>query len=121
MPLDPATAAKLVKLLGMLGSNHDGEVAAAGRAVHKLVQTRGLHWLDVITPEPETLVQWREPGQGDWLDAVMVCVFTRGAPLTAWDKKFLISISQRDNLSEKQQKQLNRILDNCRLHACCTV
>ncbi len=29
--LDPRDAARLVRLLGMLGSAHDGEIASAGR------------------------------------------------------------------------------------------
>jgi hypothetical protein len=49
-----------------------------------------------------------------------MCLILRDAPLTAWDKRFLVSISQRDYpLSEKQQRQLDRIVDRCREHAYC--
>ena len=39
---------KLVKLLGMLGSAHDGEIAAAGRMAHELIRQAKLTWYDVI-------------------------------------------------------------------------
>lgn len=39
---------KLVKVLGMLGSAHPGEVAAAGTAAHKLITEAGLRWQDLI-------------------------------------------------------------------------
>ena len=39
---------KLVKILGMLGSAHPGEVAAAGAAAHKLITEAGLRWQDLI-------------------------------------------------------------------------
>src|SRR5687767_12283048 len=119
MPLAPADAAKLTKLLGMLGSDHDGEVAAAGRAANRLLKAHGLTWSDVITPAPQSATLpavWREPEH--WLDAVGLCLVLPDAPLSSWDRKFLISISQRDaDLTEKQQAQLIRIVDKCREHA----
>ena len=39
---------KLVKVLGMLGSAHPGEVVAAGAAAHKLITEAGLRWQDLI-------------------------------------------------------------------------
>jgi hypothetical protein len=41
-------AEKLVKVLGMLGSAHRGEVTAAGLAAHKLITEAGLRWPDQI-------------------------------------------------------------------------
>jgi hypothetical protein len=51
MKLDPRSAERLVKLLGMLGSNHDGERAAAALKANALVREHGLVWSDVI-PTP---------------------------------------------------------------------
>jgi hypothetical protein len=50
--LDPQAATHLCKLLGMLGSAHDGEVAAAGRKAHQHVRRLGLTWADVIAKPP---------------------------------------------------------------------
>jgi hypothetical protein len=54
--LSPRSAERLVKLLGMLGSNHDGERAAAAAKANELVRGHGLVWRDVIptTPEPRS-------------------------------------------------------------------
>jgi hypothetical protein len=48
--LDPHSADRLRKLCGMLGSDHDGERAAAARAADKLVRGLGLTWHQVIAP-----------------------------------------------------------------------
>ena len=45
----PFDTDKLVKILGMLGSAHPGEVAAAGTAAHKLITEARLRWQDLIT------------------------------------------------------------------------
>jgi hypothetical protein len=41
---------KLAKMLGMLGSRHDGEVTAAGRSAHTLLKEAGTTWTEVLTP-----------------------------------------------------------------------
>ena len=41
---------RLARLLGLLGSDFDGEVANAGRLADKLVRSAGLTWPDVIAP-----------------------------------------------------------------------
>ncbi len=46
--LDPQAAVRLAKLCGMLGSIHPGERANAALQAHKLVQSLGLTWRDVI-------------------------------------------------------------------------
>jgi hypothetical protein len=66
---DAETADRLAKLLGMLGSSHDGEVINAGRAADQLVRSSGLTWFDIIatpkqlrapTPEPDDDLGWRD-------------------------------------------------------------
>jgi hypothetical protein len=42
------TIARLVKVLGMLGSPHVGERAAAGLKADQLVKQLGLRWPDII-------------------------------------------------------------------------
>lgn len=42
---------RLIKLLGLLGSGHDGETAAAGRMADALIRDAGVTWADVIAPE----------------------------------------------------------------------
>jgi hypothetical protein len=51
--LNPKAADHLCKLLGMLGSSHDGERAAAGRKAHEFLHQFGLSWRDIIHVPPE--------------------------------------------------------------------
>lgn len=53
--LPPADAARLVKFLGMLGSDQDGERASAGAMANRLLTDRGLTWADVIAAPPVQL------------------------------------------------------------------
>jgi hypothetical protein len=41
---------RLARILGLLGSDHMGERAAAGLAAHKLVQACGLTWWQLLAP-----------------------------------------------------------------------
>jgi hypothetical protein len=41
---------KLAKMLGMLGSRRDGEMAAAGRSAHTLLMDARTTWTEVLTP-----------------------------------------------------------------------
>ena len=50
MPISSADITRLVRLLGMLGSEHDGEVANAGRLADRLVRELGLTWGEVVQP-----------------------------------------------------------------------
>jgi hypothetical protein len=48
--LDSRSADKLVKICGLLGSNHDGERASAAAKADALVRSHGLTWADVVSP-----------------------------------------------------------------------
>src|SRR5215471_10842644 len=42
---------RLIKLLGLLGSDHNGEIASAGRMADALIRDAGVTWADVISPD----------------------------------------------------------------------
>jgi len=44
---------RLVKLLGMLGSDHDGEVLNAARHIEAMVRTSGSDWDKLLSPAPK--------------------------------------------------------------------
>jgi hypothetical protein len=50
MVLPPTDLTKLAKLLRMLGSDYDGERAAAGRMIHQFVVTRNVEWDALLQP-----------------------------------------------------------------------
>ena len=114
MPLDPQTASKLVKFLGMTGSSHPGEVVNAAAAANRLLKSSGLTWSDVVHV-PTAAATWREPE--NWRDAVSICLSLRDAPLSEWDRQFLYGVAGRPDLTERQTAQLVRIVEACRLHA----
>ena len=80
-------ADRLIKLLGMLGSAHDGEALTAARLADRLVRDQlKLTWGEVIpspatrscAPEPRV---WREPAT--WQDAARLAAH-RPECLTEW-------------------------------------
>ena len=111
--LTPAFADKLVKVLGMLGSDHDGEVAAAGRRADAMVKSAGLSWGDVIAravPKPEP----PQPPQRRWRrttspsDTAALCLLWSEV-LTDWETNFCRSIVGRRRISAKQTAVLERL------------
>jgi hypothetical protein len=47
--LPPALRDKLAKILGMLGSDHDGEVLAAARRAQMLIKAAHLTWAQIVS------------------------------------------------------------------------
>jgi hypothetical protein len=111
--LTPAFADKLVKVLGMLGSAYDGEVAAAGRRAHSMLQAEGLTWDDVIVPAAPRSEQPQRPPRR-WRRGVSPS--DTAAPcmqwfevLTDWETDFCRSIVGRRRISAKQTVVLERL------------
>jgi hypothetical protein len=69
--LIPDQRERLVKLLGLLGSNHDGERATAGRMAHELVRRSGLTWYDIALASPAARDGELHP---DWRRLVGICL-----------------------------------------------
>jgi hypothetical protein len=96
---------RLGKLLGMLGSDHDGEVVNAARAADRLVRASGLRWPDIAMPAPP----------GSPRDPIEFCL-SRHAVLTAWESQFLHSLrSQNYRVTVKQNLVVERIVQ--KIHA----
>jgi hypothetical protein len=114
MKLDPRSAERLIKLLGMLGSNHDGERAAAATKANELVRAHGLTWFDVIPTAPafyqhEHTKRWnddRQDDQKDWRTMRDFCV-QRPSLMRSREQEFIDDIdSWRGALTEKQSAWL---------------
>jgi hypothetical protein len=114
---------RLTKLLGLLGSDFDGEVAAAGRLANKLVRNAGLGWSDVIAPArpPPDHDRRDDPGadplHGDWRATATAC--TRFPHLlNRWETEFLSGLHRFPRLSSKQHAILVRIATRLRAAGC---
>jgi hypothetical protein len=107
---------RLIKLLGMLGSVHDGERSSAAALADKLVRAAGLTWSDVILPikpaEPARKPRsWdQEPEQDDWRDIAEACAEC-AARLTKWERRFLDTLLGQHWISTKQRAVLDRIAE----------
>jgi hypothetical protein len=73
--LDYAKADRLAKILGMLGSAHAGERAAAAAKADALVKAAGATWRDVIMPSPPTAPQLEDAL--DWRRTAAECLVFR--------------------------------------------
>ena len=52
--MTPSERKKLVRILGLLGSDHPGERAAAALKAHELVESADTDWTELITPSLAT-------------------------------------------------------------------
>jgi hypothetical protein len=95
--------AKLVRILGMLGSDAPGEVAAAGRAANAMLQKAGIFWADIIVRSDPAAAPID-------VDALIRFSLDWGGALSAWEMQFLRSITpQRHRLSDKQIETIEKI------------
>ena len=102
--LTPETADRLAKLLGMLGSVHPGERAAAALKADELLKREGLRWSDVIQPrEPVAIEPDCEPEpEPDWRAMLRACM-ARTAMLSARELQFIRTLTRwRGEPTEKQ-------------------
>lgn len=113
--LDPAVAAKLAKVCGLLGSDHDGERAAAAAAGTRLLRALGLTWGDLFEPSPAPMAVARQASALPPHMALARAALERSALLDEWQRDFLASIAQQWRpLSPKQRASLERILHQVR-------
>ncbi len=93
---------RLVKLCGMFGSDHDGEVSNAARMADKLVRGAGLTWADVIKISPA-----KPPP--DWRDLRAFCA-RHAYLLSTKERAFIIDLaSWRCELTPRQRDWLEAI------------
>jgi len=90
--LDPISADRLAKLLGMLGSDHVGERAAAGAKADELVRRLGLSWFDIVVPKP---VQTTVP---------------RPSPDMVWRRMALYADARQEQLTDREAEFIESML-----------
>lgn len=111
--LDDATAGRLAKILGMLGSDHAGERATAAAKAHAIVHSAGLTWRDLVMPSPSVAPQLES--SCDWRLLAAECHAHR-ARLNPKESEFVAKmLTWRSEPSPKQLAWLASI--HSRLHA----
>lgn len=102
MNLSASDRSTIAKLLGLVGSHHDGEALSAARKAHELLRAKGGTWGEVLgleasTPEADHIARAREllgKGRG-------IC--------TRWEMQFLRGVLAFKTLSDQQQRTLDGI------------
>lgn len=119
--LPPTDASRLVKFLGMLGSEHAGERASAGQKAHELVTSRNLTWADVLPsasarPPKRSARTRTEACRPDPVNILKphqrlaMAIGNCGFAWTDWERGFLTSMQRwRGQLSERQASQLSEL------------
>ena len=103
-------ARKLVAVLNRLGSNHDGERAAAGLIAHRMAEGCG-GWDHLLTPRATVVerpaIQPMSPSADHQRRARMMLI--RIDLLTAWEQQFVRAMAEQRRLSSAQRDKLNAI------------
>ena len=104
--LTPAELRKLIGVLGRLGSDFDGERAAAGLLASRLLRERGLTWDDLLGIKP-----MREgPRRNEACNQGLGMCLRHLQHLTEWEQGFCRSVATRSRLSSKQSEILSKIV-----------
>jgi hypothetical protein len=103
--------AKLAAVLGMLGSDHDGEVLAAARMAERIRRDAGITWLEVIAAPVVPHLSTHDP-LAPFNTPKEACTFvlTRVPTLTHWERDFLRDVAGFSKLSPKQLNTLRRLV-----------
>lgn len=128
---------RLVKVLRMFGSDHDGEVAAAARRAHSILRRHRLDWDDLVIPvsasaghhrqqEQKREQDTRQRTQDDDTDEAFLIRRAREPRfkqhLSQWELEFLNSIAESlvewGKLTERQRAVLDRINNKLKLRGC---
>ena len=102
---------RLVGILGRLGSNHDGERAAAGLLAARLLCAAGLTWEQVIPGEPPP--RPFAPLPTGWRTELALCQ-RHVSFLRPWEREFVTNLGRLNIISPKQRSILVELADALR-------
>lgn len=106
--------ARLAKVLGLLGSAHDGEVLAAAQQAEQMRRAAALTWQEIISApgaakDPKVEEIFRNTKAAVWF-----CL-DHHPDLTDWESKFLWSlVGHHRPLSRRQQTVLDQLVAKAR-------
>lgn len=103
---------KLSKLLGLLGSSHDGERAAAALKADQMVRRAGTTWANVLTPNPVRLPPpggipgWIEPRDGPHAVSLLLDDPRHRACLNTFERDVLTNLRRRGEPYTRRQSEI---------------
>src|SRR3954447_13797385 len=103
---------RLAKLLGLMGSAHDGEVVAAARQAERLRAEAGLTWQQIMVP---TLPPPHRSAPVQTVADAIEFVLDHEEALSEWERDFVRSVAtQKYPMSPKQVEVLQRLVEKAR-------
>ena len=111
--LSSAERNRLIGILGRLGSDFDGERAAAGLLASRMLRSAGLTWEKLLSQEPTLVVSGAGMDEPHPSDDLALCRRHRDE-LTPWEQNFCQSLAGRTRRSAKQLGILQGIADALR-------
>jgi hypothetical protein len=122
--LSTAERDRLIAILGMLGSDFDGERASAALMASRLLKNAGLVWADVVVvPQIGSRQERQRHGPSDpfpgrsWYDIAARCG-EYPQYLDAWELEFIEGLRRFPRLSPKQFAKLSTIVARLRARGC---
>jgi hypothetical protein len=102
---------KLIKLLAMLGSAHEGERAVAGLKATELLRSIKLTWAELINPKPNQLaLPDTRKARPSGIRSELALLRSNLDVLTAWDREFVFSLGRFRRLSPKQRAVVDKLI-----------
>jgi hypothetical protein len=96
---------KLIKILGLLGSNHPGERAAAALKAVELLQSLNLTWEDVILPSQGLI-----PAPKTSIAQKIAILQSNVHLLNEWERKFVGNVRHFRRLTPKQLATIDKLV-----------
>ncbi|MGI4808976.1 MAG: hypothetical protein ACRYF2_12825 [Janthinobacterium lividum] len=121
MALSPVDRTRLACVLRLLGSDQPGERDAAGLAATRIVSCAGLDWDDLLQPvlpsRSEHPRQHQPTGEAAVRFDMRLCQ-RHLDKLSAWERDFIGSLSQRCKLTDGRVAKLKQIAADLRMRGC---
>ena len=115
--IDQSVIDRLTKLLGMLGSAHDGERAVAAAEADELVRSRGLTWSDVVARPQSASASSEAWHESETIREKIDAALRYRGLLNAWEASFLLDLKKYRHHSPKQAACVSRIYRKVRAAA----
>lgn len=119
-PLSPTERTRLIGILGRLGSDHDGERAAAGLLASRMLRDKDLTWKDLLggAPMPPAPLLEETFGLTPWrlqLNLAARHIHT----LRSWEQEFVRNLlTRRRPPTQKQSVVLTEIAQALQKRGC---
>ncbi len=111
--MTPADRNRLVAILGRLGSDFDGERAAAGLLASRIIKGNNLTWDDIVLPVALSHDDTARSRPPTWRADVQLCQRYTGG-LRPWERGFIAPVAAQPRLTAKQLATLREIASKLR-------